>query len=158
MRIKTIDHVAMTVPDMDQAIKYFERAYGGKVVCEGLSRSDPPLAGPANEKRFGMPAGGRVTARCVINIGGSVNVELFSYEGMSHQRSAHTYDYGLQHFAVFVDDLQKAAQDVLAAGGKLYESDDYVEAVRNGNGAREGWLYTETPWGSVIEMVTFKEA
>lgn len=150
--------MALTVPDLDQATRFFEEAFDGKVVVEGLSRDEEPLSGEINEMRFGMPPGGLVTARRVMNIGGSVNVELFCYEGMEHQPSAHTYDYGLQHFAIYVDDLQQAAHDVLAAGGRLYESDQYVEAVRNGRGPSTGWLYTETPWGSVIEMVTFKEA
>ena len=158
MKIRTIDHVALTVPDLDQATAYFEKAYGGKIVYEGQTKEEEPLSGSLNEKRFGMPDGGRVAARRVMNIGGSVNVELFCYEGMNHQRPAHTYDYGLQHFAVYVDDLQEAARDVLAAGGKLYETDAYIEDVRNGRSPHQGWLYTETPWGSVIEMVTFKEA
>ncbi len=158
MRIRFVDHVAMTVPDLDQATAFFERAFGARIVCEGQRRSDPPLAGPEWEACFGMPAGGRVAARRVMNMGGDVNIELFSYEGMNHQRPAHTYDYGLQHFAVFVDNLQKAAEDFLAAGGKLFQTEDYIQAVRDGRGPAEGWLYCETPWGSVIEMVTFREA
>jgi catechol 2,3-dioxygenase-like lactoylglutathione lyase family enzyme len=158
MKIRTIDHVALTVPDLDQATEYFTKAFDGRIVYEGQTREEEPLAGPVNEKRFGMPEDGKVAARRVMNIGGSVNVELFCYEGMKHQPPAHTYDYGLQHFAVYVDDLQQAARDVLAAGGRLYETDAYIEAVKNGRGPSQGWLYTETPWGSVIEMVTFKEA
>lgn len=158
MKIKTIDHVALTVPDLDQATEYFEKAYGGKIVYEGQLREDAPLSGSVSEAQFGMPAGGRMVARRVMNIGGDVNVELFLYEGVDHKPAAHTYDFGLQHFAVYVDDLQKAAQDVLAAGGNLLETADYIEAVKKGRGPHEGWLYTQTPWGSVIEMVTFKEA
>lgn len=158
MKIRTVDHVALTVPDLDQATEYFRRAFDGKIVFEGQTRDQEPLAGPLNEKRFGMPAGGRVTARRVLNCGGSVYVELFCYEGVVHRLPAHTYDYGLQHFAVYVEDLQRAAQDVLAAGGRLYAPDGEIEAVKNGTGPSQGWLYTETPWGSVIELVTFREA
>lgn len=157
MKIKTVDHVALTVPNLDEATQFFTKAFGGKIVYEGLKTSEPPMDGLLNEVRFGMPQGGRVVARRVMNIGGEVNVELFSYEGMEHQRPAHTFDYGLQHFAVYVDDLQKSAQDFLNAGGKLYAPEEYIEAVRNGNGPHEGWLYCETPWGSMIEMVTFQE-
>ncbi len=158
MKIRTIDHVALTVPDLDQASAFFARAFAGQVVCKGLTRSQEPLTGAVHEQRFGMPAGGRVTARRVMNLGGRVNVELFCYDGVKHRSSAHTYDYGLQHFAVYVDNLQQAALDILAAGGRLYESAAYIEAVRNGTSPTQGWLYTETPWGSVIELVTFQEA
>ena len=158
MKIKNLDHIAITVPDIDEATNFFKKAFEGKIVVEGLTKKDSPIKGKEAEIRFGMPTGGAVVARRVIKISNSFNIELFSFEGTDHQRAAHTYDYGLQHIAVYVDDLQEAANDFLNAGGKLYQSNEFVRAVKAGVAPRYGWLYGETPWGTVIEMVTFKEA
>lgn len=156
-RIKAVDHVAMTVPDLDQATEFFQKAFGGEIVVEGLKFDQPPWEGRYPEVSFGMPRGGKIRARRVINIGGEVNIELFVFEGMEHREPAHTYDYGLQHFAVYVDDLSETAKNVLDAGGKLYAEDEVIQAVKQGHGPKNGWMYCETPWGSVIEIVTFQE-
>ena len=153
-----IDHVAMTVPDVDQATAFFEAVFGAKVVVEGLSKNDPPWMGHGMEVRFGMPEGGCIRARRVLNLGGRTNIEMFEFAGTPHQRPPHTYDYGIQHFAVYVSDLQKTARAFILAGGRVFESEDFKKAVLRGEGPAQGWLYGETPWGSIIEMVTFQEA
>lgn len=158
MNIISVDHVALTVPNLESATDFFARAFHARTVLDAISKEGEPWGGKDAETLFGMPQGGRIRARRVLNMGGDVNVELFQFEGTEHQRPPHTYDYGIQHFAVRVEDLQKTARDFVKAGGKLYQSPAFTEAVLNGNGPDQGWLYGETPWGSVIEMVTFKEA
>ncbi|MGI6232079.1 MAG: VOC family protein [Prevotella sp.] len=158
MKIKAVDHVALTVPDLQEATRFFEQVFDGKIMVDGPSEVEAAWAGPWAETAFGLPEGGVVTARRVMNIGGTTNIELFCFNGTTHQRPAHTYDYGLQHFAVRVESLSEVARRILLAGGKLYADPGTVEAVRNGQGPEKGWMYVETPWGSVIELVTFKEA
>lgn len=154
MQIKAIDHLALTVPDIGDATRFFKQAFGASIaISEGT-----PLAGPAAETVFGMPKGGRVVARRVLKIGSDVNIELFQYAGMPQRPAAHTYDFGLQHFTVRVADLQRAAYDFIKAGGSLLQTKEYKEMVKNGCSPREGWLYGRTPWETIIEMVTFKEA
>lgn len=155
--INAVDHVAVTVPDLEQATAFFEKAFGGTIVLEGLTFDEGPWGGRDAEISFGLPRGGQVLARRVMNIGGSTNIELFVFAGMEPQRAAHTYDFGLQHFAVYVDDLSETAKNVLDAGGKLYAEDGMIQAIRRGAGPHYGWMYCETPWGSVIEIVTFQE-
>lgn len=156
-RINAIDHVALTVPDLEQATSFFQKAFAGEIIVEGLQLNQPPWEGRYAETSFGMPQGGKILARRVINIGGRTNIELFVFEGMEQRKAAHTYDYGLQHFAIYVDDLSKTAKNVLDAGGKLYAEEDMIQAIKNGYGPQSGWMYCETPWGSVIEIVTFQE-
>lgn len=156
-RINAVDHVALTVPDLEQATLFFQRAFAGEIVVEGLRLNQPPWGGREAEIRFGMPRGGKIRARRVLNIGGRTNVELFVFEGMGQRDAAHTYDHGLQHFAIYVDDLSKTAKNILDAGGKLYAEEELIRAIKQGYGPHSGWLYSETPWGSVIEIVTFQE-
>jgi catechol 2,3-dioxygenase-like lactoylglutathione lyase family enzyme len=156
-RIHAVDHVALTVPDLEQATAFFQKAFDGKIVVEGLKLNQAPWEGQYAEIGFGMPRGGKILARRVINIGGQTNIELFVFDGMKQRGAAHTYDYGLQHFAVYVDDLSETAKNILDAGGKLYAEEDVIQAIKRGYGPHSGWMYCETPWGSVIEVVTFQE-
>lgn len=156
-RIKAIDHISLTVPDLEQATSFFQKAFGGEIIVEGLKLNQPPWEGKNAEISFGMPQGGKILARRVINIGGTTNIELFVFDGMNHRESAHTYDYGLQHFAIYVDDLSETAKNILDAGGRLYAEEDMIQAIKQGYGPKNGWIYSETPWGSVMEIVTFQE-
>lgn len=67
-----------------------------------------------------MPKGGKWTHHRLLSVGGEVSIELFQYVVDKQQGSAHTYDYGLQHIAFYVDDLRQAAKDFASAGGQLY--------------------------------------
>lgn len=152
-----IDHVSMTVPDMEAATLFFQNIFQARIVVEGLKETDAPWGGPSVETAFGLPEGSRVRARRVLSLGRGANIELFCFDYVDHAQAAHTYDYGLQHFAVYVDNLQNTASKFLKAGGVLLADSTYIEAVKKGRGPGEGWLYGKTPWGTVIEMVTFQE-
>ncbi len=92
--------------------------------------------------------------RRLLNLGGS-NLELFQYDNTPHQSSPHSYDYGITHFAIYVDDLAQAVHDVEAAGGHAYPVYDPQTGRASRHYPHQGWAYIETLWGSLIELVTF---
>jgi catechol 2,3-dioxygenase-like lactoylglutathione lyase family enzyme len=152
-----IDHVAITVPNLEQATRFFKDVFQARIVVEGLQEAEPSWSGPEVETLFGLTPGGRVTARRVLALNGGAHIELFAFDNVEPRKAAHTYDYGLSHVAILVDDLQETASRFLKAGGTLFAPPTYVEDVRKGTGPRKGWLYGRAPWGTVIEMVTFQE-
>lgn len=154
MQTKGIEHIALTVPDVAEATRFFQKAFDAVILYDGHTPNDPPIEGADAEKIFGMPSGGRWIWRRILSLGGS-RLELFQYENTPHQHPPHTYDYGISHFAVFVDDLKKAVQDVEAAGGHAYATYDSERGQAAPVRSAKGWVYVETPWGSVIEIVTF---
>ena len=119
MKTKGIEHIALTVPDVIEATRFFQTAFDADLLYDGHTPESPPIEGAEAEKIFGMPSGGRWVWRRLLSLGGS-NLELFQYENTPHQRPLHTYDYGISHFAVYVEDLQQAVKDVEAAGGHAY--------------------------------------
>lgn len=157
MGVNAVDHVALTVPDLEEATEFFVSAFGARVLLDGVDPHGAGWGGAEVETRFGTPRGAVIRARRVLSLAGGVNLELFCFEGVEHRRAARTFDYGLQHIALRVDDLQKAAEAVLRVGGKIYAEDGYEQAVLAGRFPHQGWLYCEAPWGTVIELVTFKE-
>ena len=46
-----IEHVGMTVPDIDPATTFFEQAFGAELVYDGLKRTDAPLGGSEMSRR-----------------------------------------------------------------------------------------------------------
>lgn len=64
-------------------------------------------------------------------------------------------DCGLQHFTVFVDDIDKSLMAVKRAGGKPYcpPHRPYKEEGAIGNSG----YYIEPPWGGIIELFYYGE-
>lgn len=157
MKAYGIDHIALTVPDLEEATDFFVNVFDAEIIVEGLRTEEEPWSGAEIETSFGLPRGGTVRARRVLQLGRGAHIELFCFGGTAHRSAAHTYDYGLQHIAVYVDSLQETAQRFMQAGGTLFAGPSYTEAVKKGLGPEKGWLYGKTPWGTVMEMVTFQE-
>lgn len=154
MKTKGIEHVTLTVPDVAAATRFFEQAFQAEILFDGQTPAYPPVQGPDAEAIFGMPRNGRMVWRRLLNLGGS-NLELFQYDNTPHQSSPHSYDYGITHFAIYVDDLAQAVHDVEAAGGHAYPVYDPQTGRASRHYPHQGWAYIETPWGSLIELVTF---
>ena len=49
-------------------------------------------------------------------------IELFEMHGPEQGMPARASDFGLQHFAVYVDDFDKAIAAFTAAGGDVYRA------------------------------------
>lgn len=155
MITRGIDHVALTVPDMEEATKFFKEAFNAKIAYDLHRPEEGPLEGTEVEQSLGLPKGGKLIHMRMLSIGNSASVELFNYDTPEHQRTAHTYDYGLQHIAMYVDDLDEAAKRFEAAGGHLYSNIHRIFGDIEGTGPENRYVYGEMPWGTVVELVTY---
>lgn len=155
MKTRGIEHIALTVPDVEQATRFFQQAFNAVIMYDGHRPQDPPVQGEIAEAVFGMPKGGKWVHRRLLSLGSSPYIELFQYETEEHRPAARTFDYGLQHIALYVDDLQQAAKDFTAAGGELYPMVNQRTGSVGDVSSPYGWVYGKTPWGTVVELVTF---
>ena len=153
--MKRIDHIALTVPDVEEATRFFEQAFGAEILYDGHRPSDPAVEGPIAEAVFGMPEGSSWIHRRLIQVGDSVPVELFQYQVQEQKEAARTFDIGLQHLAFQVDDLRATARQFQEAGGELYPTYNPQTASLGQVSSQNGWVYGKTPWGTIIELVTF---
>lgn len=150
MTIRAIEHIGITVPDLEQATRFFADAFGAEKIYDML---DEPLAGPAVESGLGIPTGARIEAIRMLRLGEGPNLELFAYSGTTQRDPVVPSDYGLQHFCVYVDDIEEAAAQLEKAGGQLLSQPGDLPAGDAGEGNR--YLYARTPWGSTVELVTY---
>lgn len=109
MVIRAIEHIGITVPDLEQATDFFVDAFGAEKIYDML---DEPLAGTAVETGLGIPQGARIEAIRMLRLGEGPNLELFTYSGTAQRDPVVPSDYGLHHFCVYVDDIDEAAARV----------------------------------------------
>lgn len=153
MNIRAIEHVGITVPDIDAATRFFEQAFGAQVLYDML---DEPLGGPAVEAGLGIAPGAVIQVIRMLRLGNGPNLELFSYSGVAQAQPVVPSDYGIQHICIYVDDIDAAADQLEKAGGTLLSHPGELPGGDAGEGNR--YVYTRTPWGSTIELVTYPSA
>ncbi|MEU6476493.1 VOC family protein [Streptomyces sp. NPDC047017] len=155
MPVRGIDHVGVTVPDIEAATAFFVHALGAEVLYDTLRREDGPRGGQALERRLGVPGGTEQRAIRMLALPHGPGLELFEFAGPPRRTPALPCDLGWQHLAVHVDDLDHALARVEEAGGQALS----VPAPLPGPeaGPRNRMVYTRTPWGSTLELITYPD-
>jgi catechol 2,3-dioxygenase-like lactoylglutathione lyase family enzyme len=148
--IRAVEHIGLTVPDLEEATTFFAEAFGAQKIYDMISE---PLSGPAIEKGLGVPQGAVIEAIRMLRLGNGPNLELFTYSGVEQRDPVVPSDYGLQHFCVYVDDIDAAAAQLEKAGGTLLSAP--VELPGGDAGPGNRYLYARTPWGGTVELVTY---
>lgn len=151
--IRGIDHIGITVPDIDTATQFLIAAFGAEVIYESLSRADPPIEGPETEEMFQLSKGTKTVAVRMIKLQHGPGIELFEMHAPQQREPVRSSDFGLQHFALYVDDMPAAVAQFTAAGGVIFDHPTPILfPLENGSGNM--FCYGRTPWGTVIELIT----
>ena len=126
-----LDHVAIAVADLDEAVPRFEELYGSR----------------AGEREIIESQG---VAEVMIPIGGS-HVQLIAplHPESPVGRFLERRGEGLHHVAFAVADIEAALRDVAAAGGALVDD----EPRRGGRGARIAFVHPRSWGGTLVELV-----
>lgn len=153
--VRAIDHVGITVPDIPQASDFLVEALGAEVIYD--MRPQPATgsadAGPDDQARLGVRPGARWRSSRLLRLGEGASIELFEYEDAAQREPPTVADLGIQHFAVYTDDIFATRDRIVAAGGTSLEGPLDLPREEAGEGNR--WLYTVAPWGGIIELVSY---
>ena len=110
--LRGVDHVGITVPDIEQATAFFVDVLG----CELLYKREPPKNDSPRD-RLGVPAGSRIQAVRFLRCANGANVELFEfYSPDQREEFPRPSDFGIQHLALYVDDLDAAVKHLEGTG------------------------------------------
>ncbi|MFC3352408.1 VOC family protein [Sphingobacterium zeae] len=150
-----IDHVGMTVPDVNAAAAFFEKALDAKTLYDVLPEGSKPYEGAETEQQLGIPKGSKIVHMRLVQIGKGPTIELFQFEAAPQQKVAGLNDYGLQHIAVYVDDIDAAAKQFETAGGTLLSPPHPLANVEDM--PRNKGVYAKTPWGTLVELLTYPD-
>lgn len=143
------DHIGFTVPDLDQAERFFVDIIG----CQRVY-----ALGPFERDDDWMSEQLNVHPRSIIQenrhfrCGHGTNFEIFGWTTPEPQApQPQNSDIGGHHLAFYVDDLD-AAVDFLTSEGVTVLG-DIVESKQGAAGQR--WIYFLAPWGMQCELVSY---
>lgn len=149
--LRGTEHIGFTVPDLDEAERFFVDVIGCERVYSlgPFERDDNWLADQLNvdpravmrELRF---------FRCK----NGPNFEIFQWETPDQQKpQPKNSDIGGHHLAFYVDDIE-VALDYLKAHNVQVLGD--IVASQNASFGQR-WVYFLTPWGMQCELVSFPQ-
>jgi catechol 2,3-dioxygenase-like lactoylglutathione lyase family enzyme len=143
-----INHIGITVPDIEAAVSFYTRAFGLSVL---VSPFDASTETEGAERRFDVFGAEwkHMKLAHLVNADG-VGFEIFQFVSPPVHEHEEGFDYwntGVSHIALTVDDLEGVISRITDLGG-LPRSGIH----RLPSGARI--CYCADPWGTAIELVT----
>lgn len=145
------DHVGLTVPRLDEAVRFFVDLFGARE----LFRHGPYDGGPDTPRQFGRPADSRVLGIAMLRLG-DLNLELLQFHSPgASSRRPRPDEAGGHHLALYVDDLDGALEACRRAGVEVLGSPMDLPGPESGPGAR--FVFVRAPWGLVLELVTYPD-
>jgi catechol 2,3-dioxygenase-like lactoylglutathione lyase family enzyme len=151
--IRGIDHIGITVPDIERATEFLVAAFGAEVLYDMAGRPASERNDEADrdsQARLGTRAGTRWAGSRMLRLANGPGIELFEYDDPQQRDPVQASDLGIQHFAVCVDDIDVARRRIIEAGGTAFEGPTLLPGPEAGENNK--WLYTRAPWGSLIEL------
>ena len=130
--------------------RFLRAALGARVCYDGVTAQDTPREGAELERILGLPPGSKIRRQRMVRIGTGAGLELFEIGAPVHQPAAALNDNGLNHLAVYVDDVDAAVRRMVAAGGQMlsevHGNSRYEDTPGNAS------VYARAPWGTLIEL------
>jgi catechol 2,3-dioxygenase-like lactoylglutathione lyase family enzyme len=148
-----VDHVGITVPNLDEAIDFFETGLG----CEHIYTAGPFSDPEGDWMKVSLGVHPRAsTTLAMVRCGPTQNIELFEYEAEDQVKvPPKNSDVGGMHIAFYVEDMEKAVAYLKAAPNvKVLGEPTPVDGQPNGG---EVFLYFLSPWGSSMEIVSYND-
>lgn len=145
-----INHVGLTVPDLQQATEFLQKALDAKFVYNGLTDNDLPRKGGDTERQLGLTEGSMVIKQRLLRIGNGPNLELFEIVSREQEQPVRLQDIGWNHISLYVDDIKHAVERVSIAGGQFLSEIHGNSRHEDTDGNAS--VYFKTPWGSLIEL------
>ncbi|WP_028117597.1 VOC family protein [Ferrimonas senticii] len=150
--LRTPDHFGFTVPDLAQAVTFFQRHFDFK-----LAYQFGPFAADDNWMADHLNVDPRASiSQIAVMSAGSINLEIFEYADTAprNQQQPNNADIGGHHLAFYVDDMN-AAVAYLRAQGLTVLGEPTV--MTEGPSAGESWVYFMAPWGMQLELVSYPQ-
>jgi len=152
--VRAIDHIGITVPDLEAAASYLEKVFGAITIYDNVVPTDEPQTGADTEAKLGLAKSSAIVHMRMMRIGDGACIELFEMKVPGNRKKdIIPTDIGLQHFAVYTDNIEETKQKVLAAGGRVLKGPNEMLGREGGEGNQ--FMYTITPWGSFVELITY---
>jgi catechol 2,3-dioxygenase-like lactoylglutathione lyase family enzyme len=143
-----LDHVGLTVPNINQAIAWYEDILGAVAPL-----TFGPFEGAFLEGALNVVPGTKIDQITSLRVGHSASIELFQYEAPGQrQTEPRNSDWTGHHVAFYVTDIQ-AAVDYMDSRGVTRMFGPFT--LDAGPAAGQSINYFRTPWNSYIEFISY---
>lgn len=147
---RAVDHIGLTVPDLDQAIQFFVGVLGAK---EFFRHGPYGPSGEQSRRQFDRHPDSVVEGIAMVRLG-PMNIELLQYSSPDQRTDLPgTSDYGGHHIAFYVDDLDDSVTRLSSAGIEILGSKMPLPGPESGPDA--WFIFFRTPWGLFLELVSY---
>jgi catechol 2,3-dioxygenase-like lactoylglutathione lyase family enzyme len=149
--LRGTDHIGFTVPDIEEATRFFVDVIGCELVYS-LGRIED-VDGDWMKKQLNVDPRAVIRDLRLLRCRHGSNFEIFEYviDGQI-QTQPRNSDYGGHHLAFYVDDFDVALEYLRRQGLRIIG-----EPVARTDGPSSGqtWVYFLSPWGMQLELVSF---
>ncbi|CAN5356351.1 VOC family protein [soil metagenome] len=148
--IRGMEHVGLTVPDINEACDFFEKILGAEVLF--TAAKDFKGEGNWMKEHLNVDPSAVVKEFRYVRCGNGTNLEVFQYEAPNQaKKPLLNSDIGGHHLAFYVDDMDAAVAFLKKNGVKvLGEPTSYTDGPNLGL----TWCYFLAPWGLQLEIVS----
>lgn len=149
--LRGVEHIGFTVPDIEQATRFFVDVIGCDYVYRLGPFRDPD--GDWMTRHLNVHPRAEVKELRFFRCGFGPNFEIFEYNGPDRRADPpRNSDVGGHHLAFYVDDFD-AALAYLKGHGLTILGEPTIR--HEGPSAGQTWVYFLAPWGMQLEMVSF---
>jgi glyoxylase I family protein len=149
--LRGTDHIGFTVPDLEEAEAFLVGVLGGERIytLDSKQADDDWMT-----TQIGVHPRTVITEIRFYRMANGSNYEVFHYDSADGQNpQPRNSDIGGHHLALYVDDLDAAADYLRGAGVEVMG-----EPVASAGAALgQRWLYFRSPWGMQFELVSFPD-
>jgi catechol 2,3-dioxygenase-like lactoylglutathione lyase family enzyme len=151
-RLAGIEHIGLTVPDIEAATRFFVDVIGAQTLYDigPFETADDWMA-----SHLAVHPRARINKLRVIRVANGPALELFEFTAPDQDRSIpRTSDWGGVHLAFYVEDMERAL-GALKAHALEIQSGPVI--MTEGPSAGLEWLYFKAPWGQQLELVSYPQ-
>ncbi len=151
--LRGTDHIGFTVPDIEQATRFFVEVIGCELIYSLGPIEDPE--GDWMQTHLDVHPRAGVRELRLLRCRHGSNFEIFEYSAPDQvTRQPRNSDVGGHHLAFYVDDFD-AALDYLKSRGLRILGEPTVR--HDGPSAGQTWIYFLSPWGMQLELLSFPD-
>jgi catechol 2,3-dioxygenase-like lactoylglutathione lyase family enzyme len=148
--VRRLDHIGLTVPNLDEAHAFFVDVIG----CEYMYKLGPYVHDDSDWMLEHLNVHPRTLMRELhfFRLGGQAVFEVFEYQAPDQRTEVpKNSDIGGHHVAIYVDDLDEAVEYLKSKGVRVLG--DPTVSTNASEGQR--WVYFLAPWGLQFELVSY---
>ena len=152
--LRGVEHIALTVPNLKEAVEFFVNVLGCEVVFSMGAFKDSNPEGTWFADNLELHPKAEIPEFLVLNGKNGPHFEIFEFTSPDQKKEMPQFsDYGGIHIAFYVDDMDIAIAYLKSKGVKVLGEKKYgfgPEAGEDSTG-----IHFKTPWGLLFELISF---